>query len=470
MKALVFILIFFTATKVVAQESNYANYQVGANSTMMSGAITAGVKDNSAVFYNPGALAFVENTNLTLETGYLYGGLLKIANGAGEGLPIKSTFFDLIPGSVSGTIKSNKLPNWTFTYSIMTTNSSYISFNVRNSKRVDLLTSNPGDEWYLGQYAYKNKRRENGLSFGTAKKIGNRIGLGISVFGSYQTQDYQLNQEASLSEIDSSLITNTLAFSRLTRKLNFSNLSLVFQLGMVYKLEHTKWAINLTAPKLNVNLFATATVSENINVFLPSGFLPPISISRYGEKLKTTQKSPFIIALGHQSQWGNNIINFKVSYFSKINKYARVVVPKEPNRGTTAVELTNLEVFDEAAPILNMALGIYRKINDGLAFMGGARTDFNYLKKIDKLRTQDFYARMSYWNIYHLTGGVIWNANKLHLTLGGDYGFGLKSGGLQQINLTSPTLENLLFGERTTNTSTWYNQIYVVVGLSYKFD
>lgn len=53
-----------------AQESNYANYEIGANSTMMGGAVTAGVKDNSAVYHNPGALAFVENSNVTLETGW----------------------------------------------------------------------------------------------------------------------------------------------------------------------------------------------------------------------------------------------------------------------------------------------------------------------------------------------------------------------------------------------------------------
>jgi hypothetical protein len=97
-RTIIFTLIIMMVSMLCkAQESNYANQEVSAISTMLGGAVTAGVTDNSAIYYNPGALVFVENTNLSIETGTIFAGSLRIKNGAGTDLNIKSSFFDLIP-------------------------------------------------------------------------------------------------------------------------------------------------------------------------------------------------------------------------------------------------------------------------------------------------------------------------------------------------------------------------------------
>ncbi len=471
MKQILTTALFFFYGFSSAQESNYANYEIGANSTMMGGAITAGVKDNSAVYYNPGALAFITKSNVTLETGNVYAGQLIIKNGAGNGVDIRSTFFDVIPGALSGTVKSKKIPNWTFTYSLMTTNSSLIKFSVRNAMKTNVLPDNPGDELYVGQYSYSNKMRENGFAFGTAKKIGKNFGIGASVFGVYNSQEYLLNQEATASAIINNRIANTLAFSRLTRGLTFASATLVFQLGAVYKLEKTKWAINITAPKVNLNILADATITENVNLFIPfTNTSEAYTVNRFGKGLKTIQKSPLKIALGHEIRMRKSIWNFKATYHSKIAKYSRVTAPGAEEIDGVDVSFPDLKVLDEGTEIINVAVGTIYKIREGLAFMGGARTDFNFSRKLSDPLKREFFARMSYWNLYHLTGGVIWVTNKLNLTLGADYAIGYDKGRLQQVNLTDPTVENLLFGELTNETTTFLNQLYVVIGLSYKFE
>lgn len=470
MKRLLIIALFFQSFISYAQESNYANYEVGANSTMMGGAVTAGVKDNSAVYHNPGALAFVETSNVTLETGNLYGGHLVIKNGGGDGLDIKSTFFDLLPGAISGTIKSKKIPDWTFTYSLITTNSSFIEFDVRNSMVIDVLPNNPGDELYQGQYSYRNKMRENGLSFGTAKKIGSNIGIGASSFIVYNSQDYRLNQEATASAIINNGIDNTLAFSRITRELKFRSVGVIFQVGLVYKLERTKWAINITSPKLNMDMFAKGDVTENVNLFIPFVGAKMESFNRHGEGLKTIQKSPFKIAIGHEQRFKNSIWNFKATYYSEVAKYERISAPADQIVDGVDLSLLPLVVYDEAHSVMNFAIGTFINIREGLSFLGGARTDLNFTRKLDDPQKSEYYARMSYWNLYHFTGGVIWHTDKLNLTLGADYAIGLEKGHLQQVNLTDPTVQGLLFGERTATTNTNHNQVYIVFGLSYKFE
>jgi len=51
---------------VAAQEFNYLMNEVGPQSSMLSGAVTAGVKDNSAIYYNPAGLAYVKNSRSSI--------------------------------------------------------------------------------------------------------------------------------------------------------------------------------------------------------------------------------------------------------------------------------------------------------------------------------------------------------------------------------------------------------------------
>jgi hypothetical protein len=167
----------------------------------------------------------------------------------------------------------------------------------------------------------------------------------------------------------------------------------------------------------------------------------------------------------------NSIWNFKATYYAKVAKYERIVAPANQVIGGVDISLNPLVVHDEAHSVINVAVGTFYSIREGLAFLGGARTDFNFAKNLEDPTKSEYYARMSYWNLYHLTGGVIWHTDKLNLTLGTDYALGLDDEGQrQQVNLTDPTVEGLLFGERTTTTKTIHNQFYVVIGISYKFE
>ena len=128
----------------------------------------------------------------------------------------------------------------------------------------------------------------------------------------------------------------------------------------------------------------------------------------------------------------------------------------------------SLQVKSDARAILNLALGLRKDIREGLSFLGGFRTDLNYRPDVDAGGIE-FVDRMSYWNLYHFTGGVIWYNDRAHLTLGADYALGLSSGNLQQVNLTEPLESNLLFGIRNTDTRTFHSQINVVFGLGISF-
>lgn len=450
-----------------AQESNYSNYEVGANATMLGGSVVAGVNNISAIYYNPGYLSFIENSSVAIEPAVLFGANLRIKNGAGQEINIKSSFFDVIPSLIGGIIKSKKAKDWTFAYAAITVNSSLIEFNVRNSEFIDVHSSNPGDELYEGLYDYSNKIKENWIGASASKKVNDKFAFGVSVFGVYFSQDYSVRQSAVTNSLHGDTIAFSLASTNLQRDLRFRSAGLVIKAGAIYKFEKSNIGFTITSPTINIDLFAKGDVSETFSSYIPGVIDPPRSYSLYGTGLSTFHKTPIKITLGFQKFSGERTWNASVTYNSAVKEY--IMLTSDPQYFDDPV-LTkpSLEVFDQAQHILNIAVGYRKDIRDGLSFLGGARTDFNY-SSAEFLNSIRFIPKMSYWNLYHITGGVIWYTDKAHLTLGGDYAFGFSSGDLQQVNLSDPLESELLFGEKTTDTQTFHNQINVVFGFGYSF-
>ena len=76
---------------------------------MIGGASTANARDNSAIFYNPGGLAFVENSSLSLVGDAFIVSSLNIKNGAGERINLKSLGASTTPQIFSGILKNKKI-------------------------------------------------------------------------------------------------------------------------------------------------------------------------------------------------------------------------------------------------------------------------------------------------------------------------------------------------------------------------
>ncbi|RLD24664.1 MAG: hypothetical protein DRI71_01895 [Bacteroidetes bacterium] len=457
----------FLSVGANAQESNYSNYEVGAKATMLGGSVVAGVDNISAVYYNPGALSFIGQSSVTLETSTLFGGMLQIDNGAGQDINIRSNFFDVIPSLIGGVIKSKKKPDWSFAYSSITVNSSFIEFNVRNTMFYDVLLNSPGDEFYEGLYDYSNKIRENWIGATASKKVNENFGIGVSLFGVYFSQNYKLRQSATASEVNGNVISRSLAHSSIQRDLRFGSFGFVLKAGGVYKWQNSSLGFTISSPNLNIDLFAKGDISQTISIQLPNLQNLSLTENLYGGKLTTYHRTPLIMSLGYEREWLNSTWNFSVTYNSPVKEYV-MIASEVQIFDQPALTKEPVMAYDMARQIINFSIGLKKDIRDGLSFLGGARTDLNYSSD-SFLDSNKFVPKMSYWNLYHVTGGIIWYNEKAHLTLGGDYAFGLSKGDLQQVNLSDPVESELLFGQKTKDTRTVHNQIYVVLGFSYSF-
>ncbi|MFN9324856.1 MAG: hypothetical protein ACK6A5_05655, partial [Flavobacteriales bacterium] len=67
-----FLAVLFTAVSVLAQDNQYWTQQHGAHAQLMGGAMIAGTDDQSVLFYNPAAMAFVKSNGITASTSFIY--------------------------------------------------------------------------------------------------------------------------------------------------------------------------------------------------------------------------------------------------------------------------------------------------------------------------------------------------------------------------------------------------------------
>src|SRR5918996_2750124 len=90
---------------VLAQDMNYSSFQAGGRSALMGGAVVGGVRDSSAVVYNPGALGFVRDTGVSVSgTAFQYG-RLKASDVFGPGRDADADLVDVVPLLISGSLR-----------------------------------------------------------------------------------------------------------------------------------------------------------------------------------------------------------------------------------------------------------------------------------------------------------------------------------------------------------------------------
>ena len=85
----------------IAQDTHYWTLQYGSRSSLLGGAVVGGVRDNSAVYYNPGALVLSDTSAISVSANAYQFDQLKMDNGAGTNINLKSGQTQIIPLIIS---------------------------------------------------------------------------------------------------------------------------------------------------------------------------------------------------------------------------------------------------------------------------------------------------------------------------------------------------------------------------------
>jgi hypothetical protein len=335
-----FIRIFFLLTtlyiNINAQDNNYWNQVPGSRTALLGGAVVGGVRDNSAVFYNPGALGFVDSSSISIAANSFQYEMVNIINGGGNGVDYKSNKFQTVPlVTLSGSFKLKPNSKSTFGFIVFTKNQTANSF----SKRIDdslnwenvlykydtsYYVSNNPKIGYIGDFNMRTVLNETWIGFGYAYKINKHISVGLTPFIAYRTQFYNKSFESRVALDPMSNYANPWGVSSIgysdVSNISSTNIRALGKIGAAFDFNKLKLGITYTSQSFNIG--GKTLISRDITYqggqadpnFTLTGFGPPINgvtfsyaynLNDRQEELKTTYKSPFSIAGGAEYSFKN---------------------------------------------------------------------------------------------------------------------------------------------------------------------
>ncbi len=463
------------APTIKSQDNHYWWQNYGGESSMLSGCVIAGVRDNSAVFYNPGALGFIGEASVSVNANVYMAQLTRIMNGVGDGLDLKQWRYTYYPQMISGMLQFEKMKKWKFGYTLMTRYNSYYRFNHLEANRYDIYEQIPGEEAYVATYEYYNEIDEQWGGLGASYNLGKHVSVGVSAFASYRDQFFQQVLNArSVPNIDSIALLQGIGEYD---NIKYINWKLIFKIGLALDYEKLRAGITLTTPSLD--LYGDADVQREISLvnFGPydnaSGMLNLMLIDRQAS-LPINNKSPLSIAAGVQYKGSKTRIELSAEYFFGIKPYRMIraearpfVYPPQLVPEEIQSEYSFLSIYNYANPVLNAGLGLGHDLSEKASILCGFRTDFNF-QRSEKI-TDGYLIPTGSWDLYHITAGLSYSMKSSKLTAGLDYYFGWENNQPQVINLSDPKDYLGYIGAIKNNSDIRIHGIAAVIGFTYFF-
>jgi hypothetical protein len=236
-----------------AQDDHYWSQQYGAESTLLGGAMVAGANDNSAVYYNPGALAFISNPSLSIDANVYRLDKILISDGAGKGQNLNSAQLSVYPQIISGMLNILKNERLKFSYTLLTRNHNNVLMNTRTTSKADQSDPDnpvPAPTSFIGAFDYINQLDEQWFGVGAGYRITDKIGIGATLFGSYRGQSYQLtNYVRQVSYADPNYILNSLTKDE---AIKYYAINLLAKFGLSCTSGSWKFGLTITTPSLGL--------------------------------------------------------------------------------------------------------------------------------------------------------------------------------------------------------------------------
>jgi len=443
-------------------DSSYWSEQFGSDATMLSGAVVAGVRDSSATFYNPGALAFIDTPQLSVSADAYGLESFTVADGAGSGADLKASRTVVFPALLATTVRFDGLPNQRVGYSLLTRKRFSFAVNGRRDERVNVLSDarEPGVEEYVGQYSSKGDITDlwGGLSW--AWRVNANIGIGVTAYAGYY--DLQLSESIVARAIP---VSGNAALSDQSLIFGFSHLRALAKLGAAFDYAPFKFGLAATTGSLGIT--GKGTVAADIAVanvdFVGDNSVRAFVADDRQEGLKTTFKTPMSFSAG--VDWTKDertTLSLALEYFGKVDNYTMVTPDaRDFIRPAGAVALTTrdfLGVTDGAKAVTNVALGINYRFNDNLRILSGVRTDFSSAASSGN----QLSPTMATWDIYHYSVGAILDRKDTKVGVGFTISYGQDKDFSQPVNFSQPTEANFLQGKRGTSKVTYLSTLLTV--------
>jgi len=478
--ALAFLFQGFSA--IAFAQDHYWSQQYGGQATLMGGTVVAGSNDHSNIYYNPGAIGFIDSARVTAST-YVFGfESMRLKNAAGTGLDLKSIQLNILPQLIAGSIGLKKVPKLKLIYGTLMRSRTNVDFEQSNEGSYEVIAGSPGAEYYKASVAFKNNSVEQWAGFGLAYQINPTWSVGLSTFAAYthieartterNNVDAQANGVPYIASVNE---YNAISINQFTG---------IFKLGVAARFKHVHLGMALTLPGIKVwgkgkieKSFEVNNLNKNPNdTSMLAQQQPSYVISDVQTGVNTHYKIPLSASVGLKLVYPSFTLSASLEYFMGYRNHVVMQgVSRAMVRPTTLYGNDTIKGFMKLQTTANFALnagvGAEFKVRKDLNLLLGLRTDFSnrtdYLPNNASINVAT--AKSPSWHYLYVSSGFTYKLSFHHLTMGFDYGIGIPTDKQQTFNLTEPAQSSYLRGNLNQDVNISVHKLNFILSYTYFF-
>lgn len=500
MRIILAMLFFLLNAYFVHAQNHYWAQQYGAENTLLGGAVVGGVSDNSAMYYNPARLGFVESPKISISANTYGVEIVRLKNAAGTNLDLRSAKLVLFPQIAAGSLTIKKNQRFKMVYGSLIRHRTALHYEQTNTMSYDVFKRFPGNEFYDARVEYDYSSTANWFGGAFGYRINENWSVGYSQFFTYINLQYR----QSYNITSDNKVRDIYFVSSNNSNLNFiiNNVGAVEKLAVAYEKKSSKkdsliFRLGCTITMPSFRIFSKSKVYQSLelNNIIEQDFAVIDSfknlstiINNANGNIKSDFKDPASIALGFEIE--NKKIRFctTIEYFFKVKEYnmikdnsKTVVRPVQNNSPEYITDFMTIRQNNQ--PIVNAAIGFEYKFKTKIkkedkirtwSLLFGIRTDFNNHDQVYRLQKREKGTEEAFnpdnWRYLHYSLGASIDRRSDKFSFGIDYGKGLTNRTLQAINITEPTSDNFLLGNRQNTVIPQINSINFVMGYTYRFN
>ena len=439
----------FVSGSTLAQGSRYWDQNLNSEAALLSGAVVAGESGIAAIYYNPATISEMTNNNLSLSANLFSLYYFKASDALGADFPADRTQFNIYPRIITLTLNPKKKPDLTVELAYFTKTNEYLQINSGISSAGDIIPSNPGNEFYTGEFYLRSKFQDYYGGAGIGYKVSERLAVGLSGLISYKDdQYYNLIETNAFTLPEGENESQYLSDSRYHLKYNMFDVRLITKLGLHLKHESWSFGANINLPSLK--LFGNGTVVKEYGYSnIHTGAANPDGSDKFytgrQKKCPSHFKDPLSVAAGanYYSPTGRSILLFTAEYFFRLNTFDYIEARNDPGEDgynfspQDPAEWLTLESSQNS--VFNAGVAFKQHVRSDLMISGGFRTDFKYADPESEPGFLEYNKRSSYAiNVYHFNFGLGYKFKRGSFILGMQYSYGQEKNQKQVVNLIDP--------------------------------
>jgi hypothetical protein len=387
--------------------------------------------------------------NLSLSANLFSTYFFKADEALGADFPADRVQFDVYPRIITLTLNPKKKPDLTIEMAFFTKTNEYMQINRGTSLTREIIASNPGDEYYTGEYYLRSRYQDYYVGAGFGYKLTNSFSIGFTGMISYKDdQFYNLINSNAFTDPVAAGQGQYLSDASYHLKYTMFDVRLITKAGM--HLKKDAWAIGANISFPSVKIFGDGTVVKQLeysDIHKETGNAEATDLYYGGRQRKCTAhfKDPLSVAFGanYYSPSGKSVLLFTTEYFFGIPEYAYIEADNDP--GDEGYNFSPVEAGEwlsftaRQEPVFNAGVAFKQQINEDLIYSGGFRTDFRYFDPSEDPGYLEMNKRTNYnINVYHFNSGFNKNFKRGSITLGMQFSYGQEKNLEQVVDFSDP--------------------------------